>query len=158
LKKSALGAGAAFNNINCGTYAQAISNIQLLDMKVAGGASFTGLVTDITWIGDNANGKDVEILWFLTVNVTHLGSPLANAAVVVKDVSNNTVFSGTTTASGTIANIQVQAKKFTQTTPDHTAINTILSTPLSVVVTPSGGSATTQNTNFTGNTTLNFVV
>src|SRR5262249_8822318 len=108
ISKSSDGAVRPYTSILAGGSQNSVSNISLIDTKYANGA-----MPGITFTG--AVAKDMETGWLLGVGVTtQAGAVLSGAVVQVIDAKGNVVYSGTTDASGTVANIPVVTTTYRQ--------------------------------------------
>ena len=130
--------------IEAGNYGSTMSNIRLIDMKYAGGAT-----SAINFIG--AGAKSISFGSLLNLTVTdNGGKPLSGAAVTIQDQNGNQVFSGTTNSQGKISAIPlITATVSVPAGGNNTNPRTLTTTQFTVQGT-SGGRRQSQTIQVTG--------
>jgi len=151
LSKSSSGATKAYRGISAGFDVTRISNVKLIDTRLANGATST-----IVWSGTAT--KDIGVGWLLNVTVQNAdGSAAAGAAVQIFDNSNGLVYEGVADAGGLLAGIMVLGTTYQQTGTNSTSIRTSNLGPFSVTAT-NGTKKGSASVNLKGDQNLTMVV
>ena len=151
LSKSSSGAARTYTGISAGYDVTQISNVQIIDTKLANGATST-----IAWSGSGT--KDIEVGWLLNVTVQNADSSAATGAVVQVFNSNNSlVYAGVANANGVLSGIMVLSTMYQQTGSNSTQITTTNWGPFSVTAT-NGTKKGSASVSLTGDQSLTIVV
>ncbi len=151
LSKSSSGAARTYTGISAGFDVTQISNVQIIDTKLANGATST-----IVWSGSGT--KDIEVGWLLNVTVENAGgSAASDAAVQLFNSSNSLVYAGVANANGVLSGIMVLSTMYQQTGSDSTQITTTNWGPFSVTAT-NGSKKGSASVSLTGDQNLTIVV
>ncbi len=151
LSKSSSGATRTYRGISAGYDVTQISSVQIIDAKLANGATST-----IAWSGSGT--KDIEVGWLLNVTVQNAdGSAASGAAVQIFNSGNSLVYAGVANANGVLSGIMVLSTMYQQTGTNSTQITTTNWGPFSVTAT-NGTKKGSASVSLTGDQSLTIVV
>jgi hypothetical protein len=136
----------SFKSIAMGDWGNNVSNIRLIDMAYANGAT-----SSVTILNTTPGAVSYGTGWLLNVTVTDgSGNPVSGGTVSLFDNTDTQVYTGTTDASGQVSGIAV-------VTAVTTLAGTTSSGPFSLVVTQ-GTKTKTTSLNLTGDLTQAIVL
>ncbi|MEN6457924.1 MAG: fibronectin type III domain-containing protein [Thermoguttaceae bacterium] len=152
--RSSEGATRTYSAISAGFWIGSVQNITIIDSQYSNGATQT-----INWASSYApsdgSTRQVSFGWLLDINAEDAsGNALAGATVTITDNTGATVYTGTTNASGQLADIPLVTTTYSQSTTNSSTITAVGWGPFNVTVSLAGYASTTQTVNLTQSSTI----